>query len=259
MRFIPLFSGSSGNSSLVIAGDVKMLIDAGMAGRAISEALAELKVRPESLSAILVTHDHIDHTRGVGVMSRKYNIPVYANAGTWRIMEPIIKEIPQRNRRVFSSDQDFYIGNVNIEPFRTPHDAEEAVGFTIVHEGHKLLYMTDIGCLRESMAEKAVNTDLAFVEANHDIEMLKYGPYPYRLKQRILSEHGHLSNDDCAKLLIRLYGMGVRTAILAHLSKENNTPELACRTVQTALENNGIDDMSVIVARRDGITGIFDL
>ena len=107
MRFIPLFSGSSGNSSLVIAGDVKMLIDAGMAGRAISEALAELKVRPESLSAILVTHDHIDHTRGVGVMSRKYNIPVYANAGTWRIMEPIIKEIPQRNRRVFSSDQDF--------------------------------------------------------------------------------------------------------------------------------------------------------
>ena len=89
--------------------------------------------------------------------------------------------------------------------------------------------------------------------------MLKYGPYPYRLKQRILSEHGHLSNDDCAKLLIRLYGMGVRTAILAHLSKENNTPELAYRTVQTALENNGIDDMSVIVARRDGITGIFDL
>lgn len=259
MRFIPLFSGSSGNSSLILAGGIKLLIDAGMPGRAITRALDEAGVAPESLSGIIVTHDHIDHTRGVGVMSRKYNLPVYANMGTWNAMSPIVKEIPIRNMRIFQSNQDFYIGNVNVTPFSTPHDAAEAVGLAVISAGRKLLYMTDIGCLRENMTEQGKHANLVFVEANHDVEMLKKGPYPYQLKQRILSDRGHLSNDNCARLLIRLYGLGVKAAILGHLSRENNTPELAYSTVTGALEAEGICDMNIIIAERDRITGVFDV
>ena len=206
MKLIPLFSGSSGNSSLVVAGNTKLLIDAGMTGKAITAALNELGLPPNELSALLVTHDHIDHTKGVGVMSRKYGIPVYANSGTWSAMKPIIGDIPLRNVRYFNTREDFYIGDVNITPFPTPH-----------------------------------------------------GPYPYPLKQRILSDRGHLSNENCGKLLVRLHSLGVNAAILAHLSSENNTPDMAFSTVVSILEANSIFDMKLCVAARDCITGIFEV
>lgn len=259
MKLIPLYSGSSGNSSLIIAGKSKILIDAGMTGKAITSALSELNVIPGEISAILVTHDHIDHTKGVGVLSRRYDLPVYANAGTWDAMHGIIGEISQRNTRVFNTNEDFYIGDINITPFKTPHDARESVGFTLAHIGRKLLYATDIGCVRDELIANAVESNLAFIEANHDIEMLKCGPYPYQLKQRILSDKGHLSNDNCAKLLIKLHALGIRAAILAHLSNENNTPELAFNTVTDILEANSIRDMKLCVAQRNGITGIFEV
>lgn len=259
MKLIPLFSGSSGNSSLVVAGNTKLLIDAGMTGKAIAAALNELGLPPNELSALLVTHDHIDHTKGVGVMSRKYGIPVYANSGTWSAMKPIIGDIPLRNVRYFNTREDFYIGDVNITPFPTPHDAKESVGFTIVHSGRKLLYMTDIGSVREEMFEHAKSTHLAFIEANHDVNMLRHGPYPYPLKQRILSDRGHLSNENCGKLLVRLHSLGVNAAILAHLSSENNTPDMAFSTVVSILEANSIFDMKLCVAARDCITGIFEV
>ncbi len=259
MKLIPLYSGSSGNSSLIIAGKNKMLIDAGMTGKAITSALNELNVVPGEISAILVTHDHIDHIKGVGVLSRRYDLPIYANAGTWEAMRGIIGEISQKNTRIFNTNEDFYIGDVNITPFKTPHDARESVGFTLTHIGRKLLYATDIGCVRDELLENANGSNLAFIEANHDIKMLKCGPYPYQLKQRILSDKGHLSNDNCAKLLIKLHALGIRAAILAHLSSENNTPELAYDTVSNILEANLIRDMELCVAKRNGITGIFEV
>lgn len=259
MRFIPLFSGSSGNSSVVEAGGVRLLVDAGLTGRLVTEALYSVGVRPETLDGILVTHDHIDHTKGVGILSRKYDLPVYANSRTFRAMAPIVKELDFKNVRLFRTDEDFYIGDVNITPFKTPHDAAESVGFTFVSGGNKLCYMTDIGCFRESMFARAAGSDLIFIEANHDVEMLKNGPYPYPLKQRILSENGHLSNENCGKALARLYETGVRFAVLGHLSRENNTEYAAFSTVTSVLEEAGAFDMRLVVAKRDAVTGIFEI
>lgn len=259
MRFIPLFSGSSGNSSLIEAGGVRLLVDAGLTGKAIAEALYSVRVQPETLSGILVTHDHIDHTKGVGVLSRKYNIPVYANAGTYKAMAPVVKELGFSNVRLFRTNEDFYIGELNILPFKTPHDAAESVGFCFLEGSRKLCYMTDIGCFRESMFDAAAGSQLVFIEANHDVTMLKNGPYPYILKQRILSDVGHLSNENCGKALVRLHGTGVRFAVLGHLSKENNTEQAAFETVSGALEAAGIDDMQLIVAKRGEVTGIFEV
>ncbi|MBR3299230.1 MAG: MBL fold metallo-hydrolase [Clostridia bacterium] len=259
MKFIPLFSGSSGNSSYLEVGSTRLLIDAGMTGKAITEALCRISVSPEKLNGILVTHDHVDHTRGVGILSRKYGLPVYANAGTLKAMEPITKELPYSNTRLFQTDEDFYIGSINIFPFKTPHDAAESVGFVFTAGEKKLTYMTDIGCMRENMLNKAAGSNLVFIEANHDIEMLKRGPYPYPLKQRILSDHGHLSNENCGKALVKLYETGVRFAVLGHLSKENNTEYEAYNTVSRVLEEANIPDMRIVVAKRGEITGIFEL
>ena len=135
----------------------------------------------------------------------------------------------------------------------------ESVGFTFVSGGNKLCYMTDIGCFRESMFARAAGSDLVFIEANHDVEMLKNGPYPYPLKQRILSENGHLSNENCGKALARLYETGVRFAVLGHLSRENNTEYAAFSTVTSVLEEAGAFDMRLVVAKRDAVTGIFEI
>lgn len=258
MKFIPLISGSSGNSSLIEAGGKKLLVDAGHTGKCIQDALRMVGTDPTELSGILVTHDHVDHTKGVGVLSRRYDLPVYANAGTFETMKPIVNEIAFPNVRLFRSNQDFYIGDINITPFKTPHDAAEPVGFAFTYRGCKLTYMTDIGCMREELYEHAANSNLLFIEANHDIPMLKNGPYPYALKKRILSDKGHLSNDNCGRALVRLYGLGVRSAILGHLSKENNTEELAYSTVRGLLEAEGITDMQLTVAKRSTVTGVFE-
>lgn len=259
MRFIPLFSGSSGNSQLLEAGETRLLIDAGVAGKMLENALRRLNTDPQGLNGILISHDHIDHTRGAGVLSRRYGLPVYANKGTWDAMPSAVGDIPFRSIRLFRTNQDFYIGDINITPFRTPHDAAEPVGFSFVYKGKKLVCMTDIGCVRDDMAEQAEGANLVYIEANHDIEMLKTGPYPYQLKKRILSDSGHLSNESCGSALARLYKSGVRNAVLGHLSHENNTPLKALETVKNVLRSYGIEDMAVTVAERDEITGIFEI
>ena len=255
MRFIPLFSGSSGNCSVIQTEKATLLVDAGLTGKAVCGALASAGINPASIDGILVTHDHIDHTRAVGILSRKYDMPVYANAGTWEAMNPIVKQVDFRNVRVFRTDEDFYIGDINILPFKTPHDAKESVGFIFISRGSKLAYMTDIGCVHESMLNQAAGAQLVFIESNHDVQMLKTGPYPYVLKKRILSDNGHLSNADCGAA----YSPGVRRAVLGHLSQENNTEETAFSTVTQALEAAGISDMQLVVAKRDGVTGVFEV
>ncbi len=188
------------------------------------------------------------------------NVPdPYEQYLTLKAMEPITKELAYSNTRLFQTDEDFYIGDINILPFKTPHDAAESVGFVFTVGEKKLTYMTDIGCMRESMLERAAGSGLVFIESNHDIEMLKSGPYPYPLKQRILSEHGHLSNENCGKALVKLYETGVRFAVLGHLSKENNTEYEAYNTVSRVLEEANIPDMRIVVAKRGEITGIFEL
>ena len=164
MRFIPLFSGSSGNCSVIQTEKATLLVDAGLTGKAVCGALASAGINPACIDGILVTHDHIDHTRAVGILSRKYDMPVYANAGTWEAMNPIVKQVDFRNVRVFRTDEDFYIGDINILPFKTPHDAKESVGFIFINRGSKLAYMTDIGCVHESMLNQAAGAQLVFIE-----------------------------------------------------------------------------------------------
>ena len=261
MRFMPLYSGSSGNCSLVEAGRTRVLVDAGMTGKAIETALQQVGVSPRELNAIVVTHEHIDHIKSVGVLSRRFSLPVYANEGTWKAMAEQVGNVGYGNVRTFITGQDFYIGDLNITPFATSHDAAEPVGYTFFSKGTELVYMTDTGCVSESLRERAVNADLLFIEANHDVGMLKNGVYPYPLKKRILSDRGHLSNDACGELLIKLYSAGVRRAILAHLSHENNTEPIAYGTVRSALLGEGIQekDYFLTVAHHDRVTGIFEL
>lgn len=261
MRFSPLFSGSSGNCSLVSAGGVDLLVDAGMTGRAIVGALNEVGADPAKLAAIVVTHEHSDHVKSIGVLSRKYDIPVYANEGTWRAMSPLIGDVAMKNIRTFITGQNFYIGDIDVTPFPLSHDAAEPVGYAFFHKGARLVYMTDTGWVPEPMRETAAGAGLLFLESNHDVDMLKSGPYPYVLKRRILSDKGHLSNAAAGELIRKLYPTGVRRVILAHLSRENNTEEIARSTVRAVLSESGITEKELFleVAHRDRVTGVFEI
>lgn len=261
MRFCPLYSGSSGNALLVLADGVAILVDAGLPGRVVAEALAAAGVAPEQLSGILVTHEHSDHVKGVGILARRYRLPVYANAGTWRGMLPLIGEIPPAQVRVFETERDFYLGGVNVLPYKTPHDANESVGFVFQSGGSKLSILTDAGHVNERMLDAVSGSGLILIESNHDVEMLKAGRYPFPLKRRILGDEGHLSNDACGAALTALYGRGVRRAVLGHLSRENNFESLALETVRAALRASDVPDeaFALSVAHRDRVGEIYEV
>ncbi len=260
MRVYPLCSGSSGNSTYIEAGDARLLIDAGLSCRRITELLESVGANPAQLSAILITHEHSDHIRGVNILSKKHGLKVYANRECWGALAPILKDVSPMNRCVFESDREFYIGGAAILPFSTYHDAAHPVGFTVRHGGHKAAICTDIGHIDRRILEILSGSELVLLEANHDVDMLMAGGYPYDLKKRILSGSGHLCNEDCGKALVALYQRGLRNAILGHLSAENNYPELAMVTVRSALETAGIgEEMRLALALRDRPTGCFEL
>ncbi len=260
MLFSPLCSGSSGNASYLEAGGVRLIVDAGVTAKRLGELMAMVDLSPEGLDAILITHEHTDHVSGIGVLSRKYDIPVYAAAECWEHMPRSIGTIAAKNVRVFEPDRDFYLKQLCIHPFSTPHDAAHAVGYTFSHGGKKLSIMTDIGHVSSGMIDAVANSDLILLEANHDVDMLKAGSYPYPLKMRILSAQGHLCNEDAGLVLQKLHARGIKNAILGHLSEENNTPELALVTVQSVLESAGLlDSMFVTVADRFRPCGLFEL
>ena len=253
----PLFSGSSGNSINVSCGGVRLLVDAGVSAARVEANLAEIGVNISQIDAILVTHEHIDHVRALGVLCRKHGLPVYANEGTWNGILQKESGIPQRCRRVFYTGEDFYIGAMSVHPFPIPHDALEPVGYTLSCQGLSCGIATDIGHIEEGWLRAVSGCQALVLEANHDVEMVERGPYPQRLKKRILSRNGHLNNADCAKALVKLAGAGTRAAFLAHLSADNNLPELAYNTVCGALTEAGYDvggAISVSVARRDRVS-----
>ncbi|HRX57942.1 MAG TPA: MBL fold metallo-hydrolase [Eubacteriales bacterium] len=260
MLFSPLCSGSSGNASYLEAGGVRLLIDAGVSAKKMEALLSMIDVSARSIDAILVTHEHSDHVTGVGVLSRRYDLPVYADTECWEHMPASVGAIAVKNRRVFVPDHDFCLGPLCIYPFSTPHDSAHPVGYTFRHEGKKLSIMTDVGHVSGAMLDAVADSNLLLLEANHDVDMLKAGSYPYPLKMRILSPRGHLCNEDAGLVLQKLYSRGVKNAILGHLSQENNTPELALVTVQSVLENAGLlESMFVTVADRFEPCGVFEI
>ncbi|MHB1315118.1 MAG: MBL fold metallo-hydrolase [Christensenellales bacterium] len=258
MELCPLFSGSSGNASLLRANNTTILIDAGMAAAAIAAELGKLHVHPSQIDAIVITHEHTDHIRGAGALSRKYDLPVYANAGTWQAMEPMVGKVRSRNIRVFQSNSDFYIRDLGLFPFSISHDAAEPVGYCVEYRGKKISFLTDLGRFTNKLLEILSGSGIVLVESNHDVEMLKTGPYPAYLKKRISSDKGHLSNEAAANAIVMLAATGVRGVLLGHLSQQNNREVLALETARNALIANG-ERVGLAVAKRDGLSGIFTL
>ena len=255
MYFCPLFSGSSGNALFCQYGNTRLLIDAGKPGRPIEEALRSIGVAPETLSGILVTHEHSDHIAGVGVLARRFSLPVYATPGTWMAMEGKIGKIPGQLRREFYAGRDFWLGDIGVVPFGIPHDAADPVGFRLYGGSLSVSTATDLGHFSREVYDQIAGSSLILLESNHDPEMLRMNPhYNTVLKARILGDRGHLSNEICARALISLVVAGTGTVLLGHLSGENNTPELAMRVSREALAAEGIlpgRDMTLDVALRD--------
>lgn len=262
LRFSPLFSGSSGNAIYVGCDDAHLLVDAGMSGSRIIAEMERMGIEPKSLKGILVTHEHADHIKGIGILSRKFDLPIYATEGTWQGMYSKIGAVADKNRIIFDSEQDFFVGSINVIPFPTPHDANESVGYSFEVDGAKLSIATDLGCIKDSWLKHVIGSDAVLLESNYDLNMLTVGPYPYELKQRIKSRKGHLSNDDASHVAVELVRNGAKQIILGHLSKENNFPELAMRTCELTLQMSGIEpheDVQLYIARRDGATGMFSV
>lgn len=263
LTFCPLFSGSSGNAIFIGGGDTRILVDCGMPGRAVENALREIGILPETLSAIVVTHEHSDHTKGVGILSRKYHLPVYANERTFEAMYRQVGDIENRNRRYFEDNEDFYIGDLAVYPYSIPHDAADPVGYKVFYGGHSVAVATDMGFMRKSVMATLSGTDVMLLESNHDPDLLMQNPhYTAYLKQRILSDHGHLSNAASAEALLKLYETGVKQVLLGHLSHENNTPELALSTAVERLSRAGVsvnEEIGLGIAWRDRVSKKFEI
>lgn len=263
MVFCPLFSGSSGNALFVQAGNTRLLIDAGLSGCTVIKALEQIGVDPQSIDGILVTHEHTDHVKGAGILSRKLHLPIYANALTWEAMERNLGPINESNRVEFDTRNDFYIGDIGVVPFSIPHDAADPVGFRLYFGRTSIATATDLGHFTKGVLNQIAGSSLVLLESNHDPDMLLANPhYTHALKKRILGNRGHLSNDACADAIEQLVGTGVKHIILGHLSGENNLPELAYQTTNQRLVEMGLEpgkDVQVDMAWRNRVGGVYTL
>ena len=250
-----LASGSSGNCTLVSDGTTHILVDAGISARRITTALKGLGIDPGSLSGVLVTHEHSDHIKGLGVMLRRYGLPVFATAKTIDAVldSRYIGKVDKDLFHPIEADHPFQLDDITVEASHVWHDAADPVCYSFCSEGFKASIATDLGDYDEYLVEKIRDSHILFVEANHDVNMLQVGSYPYYLKRRILGDHGHLSNERCAQLIEDTVTEKTQKVYLGHLSKENNFAELAYETVKVALEK---PDFLMEVAKRDCISSI---
>lgn len=238
-KFCSLFSSSSGNSTYIGSSQGGILIDVGVSAKKTADALKNIGVDPNSIAAIFVTHEHYDHINGIRVFSERHGVKVYSSAGTLEGMEEA-GVITQKVCADVIPQEGMEAGGMFIRPFRTPHDCRESTGYTIVTpDGKRLAVATDIGKITDEIMNAVYGSDLILLESNHDVGMLKNGPYPYYLKERILSNHGHLSNESCAEAAVKLMQSGTTRFVLGHLSKENNIPALAFETTRAAMKMAG--------------------
>ncbi len=257
MELCSIASGSSGNCICVGSDDCHILIDAGISGKRIEEGLNSIDLKSEEMQGILITHEHIDHIAGLGVLARRYSIPIYATEGTIGAIKNTksVGKIEESLFHVITPGMDFTIGDLSIESIAISHDAADPVAYKIRCQEKTAAVMTDLGKYDDHIVEKLKNLDVLLLEANHDVRMLQAGSYPYPLKQRILGDRGHLSNELSGQLLGEVLHDNFKTVILGHLSKENNYPELAYETVrlEVTLGDNPYkaDDFPMYVAKRD--------
>lgn len=262
MRVCTLSSGSSGNSIFVQSDKAKILVDCGLNGRQTIELLEKIGVNPADIDAILVTHEHVDHIKGVGILSRKFNIPIIANEKTWSVMSGSIGKISDDNRLAFKTNSFFRFKDMDIQNMSTYHDAIDPVFFMFYQGKQKITILTDTGCVTPQIVDSIKGSDVYILESNHDVEMLEYGPYPYNLKVRIKSDHGHLSNDACAEILSEIVKGEGEQIILGHLSTTNNTPISAFENAKKVIENLGYnlnENIFLDVAREYQVGKLIDL
>ncbi|MGE5631499.1 MAG: MBL fold metallo-hydrolase [Caulobacteraceae bacterium] len=262
IRLCSLSSGSSGNCIFVGNESSGVLVDCGVSGKEILNNLKNIGVCTSIIKGILVTHEHSDHIKSVGIVSRKLNIPVYANIKTWNSMSDSIGEVKSENIRVLATEDEFEIEEIGIKSYNIPHDAADPVGYCFYAGKNKVSIATDLGHFSDTVRENISGSDMVLLESNHDIEMLKVGKYPYFLKRRILSDHGHLSNEAAGLAVYELLKTGVREVLLGHLSKENNFPELAYQTVKGILEQKNVKlgtDINIDLAPRNGVSRCYSI
>lgn len=257
MKFGTIASGSSGNCLYAGNEETHILIDAGISCKRICEGLKTFELEGSHIQGILITHEHADHISGLGVLSRKFHIPIYGTEKTLRHISEM-ENLGRIDRELFhpiQTNRTFSIGNLSIESFSISHDAIDPVSY-IMYEGNKKLGMvTDLGYYDDAVVGHLKESDLLYVEANHDIHMLQAGPYPYYLKRRILGDRGHLCNEKAAELVTELMHSHLDQVILGHLSKENNYPDLALATVKNEVKGS----VKVEVAPRDHAGRLYEL
>ncbi len=262
LKICSIASGSSGNCIYVGSENTHLLIDAGISGKRITEGLSLLGISPGNISGILVTHEHSDHIKGLGVMSRKYRIPIYASELTWGKIRgnSLCGVIDESLFNPIVPDNDFLINDIVIHPFRTQHDAVEPLCYTLSKDGRKISIVTDLGCYDEYIMGKLAESDILFIEANHDIEMLQKGNYPFFLKKRILGDKGHLSNNSTGKLISGICHDNLKCVVLGHLSRENNDPRIAHDSVKVEIDTFNLKtglQVKLAVAEREKSTEVF--
>jgi phosphoribosyl 1,2-cyclic phosphodiesterase len=240
IRFSVLASGSTGNAFYVETDRNSLLVDAGLSGKQMEQLFKQIERDMKQLSGILVTHEHSDHIKGLGVIARKYKLPIYANEKTWKAMEGLIGDIPTEQKFVFQMGTVKTFGDLDVESFGVSHDAAEPMFYVFHHEGKKLVLITDTGYVSDRMKGIIKNADVFVFESNHDVEMLRMGHYPWNIKRRILSDVGHVSNEDAGLALADVIGEKTKRIYLAHLSQDNNMKDLARMSVTQVLASKGI-------------------
>ncbi len=262
MRICVLASGSKGNCTFIESDNTKILIDAGLSKRELESRLSLIGVNPAEIDSILVTHEHSDHINGVGNFARKYGTKVYAHKNTWDILSRKIGPLDSCQEIEFDG-RVFYLENLAVETFDVDHDASHCVGFSIIENSKQFTIATDLGHTTEDILTRFSSSDLVILESNHDVQTLQSNPnYPYQLKQRIMSMHGHLSNEVAADAILSMLNGKTRGVILGHLSEQNNTPDLALNAIKKALQKNGAapnEQFRVDVATQNRVSNIYKI
>lgn len=269
MRFASIASGSSGNCIYVGSDTTHLLVDVGISGKRVEAGVNNLNLSMNDIDGILITHEHSDHISGLSVLSKRYGIPIYTTPGTARaILSNSAKSSCIDSDLICEiyPDDKLTIKDIVVNPMRISHDAAEPVAYRFAHGSKRVAVCTDLGNYNEYTVESLKNMNAILLEANHDINMLQVGPYPYYLKQRILSDRGHLSNERAGSLLSKILNDNLKAVFLGHLSKENNLPELAFESVRcevnmlrSNVEGISINDIPMRVARRDEMSEIVNI
>ncbi len=241
LRFSVLASGSTGNAFYIESDEQKLLVDVGLSGKKMDELFAKIQIDPREISGILVTHEHSDHIKGLGVLARKYDLPIYANSKTWKAMEKSVGDISLDQKFHFEANSVKSFGDIEIESFSVSHDAVDPMFFTF-RKGKKMVALvTDLGYVSEKIKKTIEGANAFIFEANHDVGMLQMGNYPWSVKRRILGDTGHVSNEDCGLALSEVITEKTERVYLAHLSKDNNMKDLARMSVDQVLRERGIE------------------